>query len=180
MQPVGKQGEGTWNEGRGDRAGTGKENRKKRVEKRPWGLAEKLSIYFDDAHGDDGEEAIYSECDIIRSPHLFNLGFSLARLGFTVAQGFSPPVIAWEAERQPGAGGERRRLGAAGYLEFLACLGVTTLLSSEGKLNLLIKFLLGDLSMYLFVESVDQESDSSSSQCICFCPLPHLRHIWIS
>lgn len=35
------------------------ENRSQMVEQRSCGLAEKLSIYFEDEHGNNGEEASY-------------------------------------------------------------------------------------------------------------------------
>lgn len=65
---------------------------------------------------------VTSQCDIIRSCHSFNAGFSLAQMGLIVTQEFSPPVIGWGTQRQPGGRGERMRL-AEGYLEFLSCLG---------------------------------------------------------
>lgn len=41
------------------RAWFGEENRNQMVEQRSCGLAEKLSIYFEDEHGDDEEDASY-------------------------------------------------------------------------------------------------------------------------
>lgn len=144
-----------WRKGRlgRHRAGLGQENRNQVMEKRPAVKLRNSALTLKDEHIEDGEEAMYSECDLIRSFHLFNPDFSLAQLGLTVTLEFSAPVTGWETEKQPWASRERTRLVAAGYWEFPSCLGMTTLLSSKGKLNLLIKFLLGDLSMYLFVQT---------------------------
>lgn len=117
-----------------------------------------------------------SQCDIIRSCHSFNPGFSLAQRGLVVTQEFSPAVIGWETERQPGGRRERMRLWQRVTQSFFLAWGMmTTLLSSKGQLNLLIKYLLGDLTICLFVESVDQKSNSSSLWCICFCPSLYLH-----
>lgn len=92
------------------RAWFGEENRSQMVEQRSCGLAEKLSIYLRMSMEMMERKLVTSQCDIVRSCHSFNPGFSLAQMGLIVTQEFSPPVIGWETERQPGGRGERMRL----------------------------------------------------------------------
>ena len=133
MELLVKRWGGTWNEGRGGWAGTGL-GWDKNTGTRQWrkGLVVKLRNLV---HRDDEEEAIYSECDLIRSFHLFNPDFSLAQLGLEVTLEFPAPVIGWETQRQPCASGERTRLVAAGYWEFLSCLGDDCFAEFKGKMK---------------------------------------------